>query len=86
MPISIGSRYAIPQGSPWQVNQTWRERRRQMVDSFQNEASNASARFTTVWSNQISGSAELATKAAISRIQSAYAAKRAQALNQVKLA
>ncbi len=57
--------------SAWQVHEAWRARRREMAQTYLNESTTAQSGLAVAWSNQIEGSAQLAAKAAITRIKSA---------------
>jgi len=54
--------------SAYQSLQTWRAKRQAAVQDFQNASAAMSNGFTAAWSNQISGSGELAANAAMKRI------------------
>jgi len=62
--------------SAWEVNQAWRARRREMMESYLADASALRSALATAASNQIDGMASLATQAAVTRIQKQAAAKR----------
>ena len=83
MAITIGSRYAIPRGSAWEINQAWKEKRRRMVEGFQADAA-AGAGLATAMSNQISGAANLAAQIANQRVQKEVLTKQIQAMNLAK--
>jgi len=61
--------------SPWQQAQAWREKRRAMVEQFQNNAAILSNGFFTAQQDKIFGSASLAAEAAGNRIQAKIKAK-----------
>ena len=84
MAITIGTRYAIPRGSAWEINQAWREKRRRMVEGFQNDSA-AAGGLATAMSNQISGAANLTAQIANKRVQKEVLAKRIQAMNLAKV-
>ena len=65
--------------SAWQMHAAWRARRREAAETYLAQASAAGSAFANAWSNQIQGSVELATQAAITRIQAA--AKAGAAVN-----
>lgn len=83
IPAAGKYKYGYVKRSAWEINQAWREKRRQMVKSFQSEASTASSGLMTAISNQITGSATLTSQIALSRVQAQVAAKQAQAQSRV---
>ncbi len=85
MAISRTSRFGASKPSLWQTTQAWREKRRAMVASFQSESSAASSGFMTAWSNQISGSTQIATQTTVARLQAEAKAKQQKMLSQLNL-
>jgi len=72
MAITGSSRFGVGRSySAWQVHEAWRARRRDMAQAYLNESATAQSGLATAWSNQIEGSAELAAKAAVTRIKTA---------------
>ena len=65
----------LPTPSAWEEAQVWRERRRAMADQFESQATTFTSSFVTTLTNQINGYANLAAKAALSRIKAAAKAK-----------
>jgi hypothetical protein len=61
--------------SAWQQAQAWREKRRAMVEQFQNNATMLSDGFYTAQQDKIMGTASLAAEAAGARIQAKIKAK-----------
>ncbi len=59
----------LPAPTPWQRAQAAHEKRRVMIRDFQSAASSTSLSLSNAWANQIDGSAQLAGKAALKRIQ-----------------
>lgn len=84
MPITSSGGFSFVRKYPaWQVNEAWRARRRDMARTYLNQSTSTGSALAMVWSNQIEGSASLAARAAITRIQAATSAvqKSAQAIN-----
>ena len=84
MPITSSGGFSYARKySAWQVNEAWRARRRDMAQTYANQSTSTGSALATVWSNQIEGSAALAARAAITRIQAATSAvrKTAEAIN-----
>lgn len=61
----------VQQASAWKQAEAWRERRKLMRQDFDTAASFASTGLINVWSNQITGSANLAAEAALKRLDAA---------------
>ena len=57
--------------SAWQQLQSWQSRRAAMRADFETASSTAQSAFTSAWSNQITGTANLAGQAALDRIKTA---------------
>jgi hypothetical protein len=72
--------YWLPTPSAWDDAQSWRDRRRAMVDQFQSDSTNALASISSTMSGQIDGSAQIAAKVALKRVQDAAKAKHAKLL------
>lgn len=62
--------------SAWEQTQAWRARRQQMQADFRLASSAVSAGLAAAWSNQITGTANLAASAALERINAATALAR----------
>jgi hypothetical protein len=65
----------VQTASNWETFQGWQDRRKAMRTDFENTNSVALSGFATAWSNQISGSGDLAANAALARITAAAKAK-----------
>ena len=61
--------------SAWQQAVAWREKRRAMVQQFQNNAAILSNGVFTAQADNISGTANLAAEAAVARVQASIKAK-----------
>jgi hypothetical protein len=69
MPINKAGRYTTQkQYSAWDVMQAQRSFHRQKTQEYLNNASDALSALSTAMSNQITGSGDLAAKAALTRI------------------
>jgi hypothetical protein len=61
--------------SGWERVQAWQERRRAMRADFEAASNTAVSAFATAWSNQITGTSNLAAQAASDRVQATVKAK-----------
>ena len=66
---------AIRQASTWQRMQNWRQNQKALREKYEINTSDTAMRLTTAWTNHISGSAGLATQAAVNRMREATEAK-----------
>lgn len=78
---AIKSRYGtgLKRQTAWQQSIALREKRREMAQRFLNDSLALGTAINTTWSNQISGRAELAAKAAANRVTAEARAKMAEA-------
>jgi hypothetical protein len=84
MAITNRYSYGVTKRSAWEVNQAWREKRRQMIESFQNNNSAASAELGNAIANQMSGMATLTAEMANKRVQKEVLTRKIQAMNLAK--
>jgi hypothetical protein len=84
MAITGRYNYGVTKRSAWEVNQAWREKRRQMIESFQSNSSAASTGLTNAIANQMSGMATLTAEIANKRVQKDVLTRKIQAMNLAK--
>jgi hypothetical protein len=76
--------YWLPTPSAWESAQTWRERRRAMAEQFESDSQYITDKLSTAFTDQNSGTGDLAAQLAVTRMQKA--AKEKQAALQKKRA
>lgn len=78
MPIDRTGRYTYQkQRSSWDIVQTQRQLHAQQTEKYLSAAADARAALSSAFSSQITGSADLAARAAVTRIRNAVLARQA---------
>jgi hypothetical protein len=73
----------VRQPTAWEQSQAWREKRALAREKFESMNATAVNGFSTAWSNQISGMANIASQMAVDRMKATYQAKLDAAINKL---